>query len=526
MAIISLLPELILSIGALIILMIDVFFGKKFEDNSRVVLVGAFSIALSALFAVIYNYGDNYSVFGNAFAINKFTSYSKIAILILLISVVILSTNFSLTNKRISAEFIALIFIATTGSMLLISSNDLLPFYLSLELQSLSLYILACIKRDSGKSSEAGIKYFILGSVSSGILLLGISFVYGFTGTTNFETLFSLIEQYYRTNAHHAFDNSLRSLHHGLHHHYTHHVMHSHMYGLAHVVSSIAPPIGLLLGLTLVFIAILFKVAAAPFHMWAPDVYEGAPTNITAFFASTIKFAMILVAVKVYIYSFHAWVGFNQILILVAVLSLLVGCLGALKQNNLKRMLAYSGIGHVGFIIAGLSSTNFESLKAVILYASIYGTLSVGSFALLILMINKNDKLSEDDSNDEKYQLSSLAGIGKSNPVIAAFLAILMLSMAGIPPMAGFFAKFYILLSIIKAGYVPLAVLAVMTSIISAFYYLRIIKIMYFDEKSNKDIAIESDVSPVLVLFAAAMFNLLFLAFINPFLDLISKIFF
>ncbi len=490
MVIINLLPELTLFIGALIILMTDVFFGKRFKDNSRIYLISSLIVTFFSLFTVIYFYDVKISLFSDMFFVNKFTSFAKIIILILLICVIVISENFNSLEKRISSEFIALAMIATTGSMLLISANDLLPFYLSLELQGLSLYILAAIKRSSNKASESGIKYFLLGSLSSGILLLGISFTYGFTGTTNFSDLFYLISKY-------SSDSALL----------------------------ITFPIGLLFGLILIFIAVLFKISAAPFHMWSPDVYEGAPTNITAFFASTIKFTMILVALKVYVHIIHSFEDFNQILILVAILSLLVGCFGALKQQNIKRMLAYSGISHVGFIIAGLSATNFESLKAVILYAVTYASLSIGAFALLILLVNKNALPSEDDNNDRVYRISSLSGVGKNNPFIALCLAIIMFSMAGIPPMAGFFAKFYILLSVIKKEIYYLAVIAVMTSVISAFYYLRIIKIMYFDNKEDNNIGINPYSSSVYVLFLAAMFNLLLITFIKPLLLVISNLF-
>jgi NADH-quinone oxidoreductase subunit N len=239
---------------------------------------------------------------------------------------------------------------------------------------------------------------------------------------------------------------------------------------------------------------------------------------------------MILVIIRVYIYIIHSFESFNQILIFVAILSLIVGSLGALRQQNIKRMLAYSGIGHVGFIIAGLSSVSFESLKfeslkAVILYAVVYASLSIGSFALLILLVNKNKKKDDEDGgNDVTYRISSLAGISKSNPFISLCLAILMFSMAGIPPMAGFFAKFYILLSIIKQELYYLAVIAVMSSIISAFYYLRIIKIMYFDEKDTQ-VGVNANSSSSYILFFAAMFNLFLIAFIKPMLSIISNLF-
>lgn len=493
MVIFNLLPELILFIGALMILMVDVFFAKKTEAWHKIALASAVALALLSLYSVTLSYGvNNVLLFSNSFLINKFTSFAKIVILILVICVFCVSQNFNSLEKRVSGEFVALILIATCGAMLLISANDLLSFYLSFELQSLPLYILAAMKRNSNKSSESGMKYFLLGSTSSGILLLGISFVYGFTGTTNFNDLLYLMDHY----------NS----------------------NFFMADAAINFPIGLLFGLILVLIGILFKISAAPFHMWTPDVYEGAPTNITAFFASVIKFTMILVTLKIYIYILYSWNNFNQILILIAVLSLLVGCLGALKQQNLKRMFAFSSIGHVGFMVAGLAGSNFESFKAVILYATIYSSLSIGAFALLLILANKNADSDEDKNNDKIYRLSSLAGISKTNPLIALCLTILMFSMAGIPPLAGFFSKFYILLGIIEQKLYYLAVLAVMTSIISAAYYLRIVKIMYFDHK-NPDVELQPQALTVSVLVFSTLFNLLFLALAKPLLAIISNFF-
>ncbi len=490
MVLFNLIPELIIFLGALTILMFDVFFGKNLKNKPLILLSGSFIVIIAALFVLISSYGINTNLFHKMFFVNKFISFSKIVILILLFLTLLISNKFLSLDKKFSAEAVSLMMIATSGSMFLISSNDLLPFYLALELQSLALYILAAMNRKSSKSSESGMKYFLLGSVSSGILLLGISFVYGFTGTTNFTDLFTIIEQYNNSQAE-IFN------------------------------------IGLALGLILIFIAILFKISASPFHMWTPDVYEGAPTNITAFFASTIKFTMILVTIKIYFYIVNSMVGFNQILILIAILSLLTGCLGALKQKNIKRMLAYSGIGHVGFIIAGLAAANFEAIKAVILYAVIYASISIGSFAMLLLLVNKNKNSNIDEKNKETYDIESLAKISKNNPAIAFFLAILLFSMAGIPPMAGFFAKFYVLLSIVKEEIYYLAIIAVMTSVISAFYYLRIIKIMYFNEKISENITIEknNNAGPLFALFLAAIFNLTFIGFIKPLLSIIANIF-
>jgi len=490
MVIFNLIPELIIFLSALTILMIDVFFGKNLKNKNITLLSGSVIAIVASIYILLSSYGINTDLFHKMFFVNKFTSFSKIIILILLLLTLIISKKFLDSEKKFSAEVIALMMIATSGAMFLISSNDLLPFYLSLELQSLALYILAAMNRKSSESSESGMKYFLLGSVSSGILLLGISFIYGFSGTTNFTDIFTIIQ------------DSMNS-------------------------DTIILNVGLALGLILVFTAILFKISAAPFHMWTPDVYQGAPTNITAFFASTIKFTMVIVTVKIYFYIIHSMNGFDQILILTAILSLLIGCLGALKQNNIKRMLAYSGIGHVGFIIAGLAASNFEAIRAVILYAIIYASISIGSFAMLVLLINKRKDGSIDESNKEKYSIDSLSKISKNNPVIALFLAILLFSMAGIPPMAGFFAKFYILLSVIKQELYYLAIIAVLTSVISAFYYLRIIKIMYFNESVSKNITINknNNYGPLLILSIASIFNLTFIIFINPLIAVIANIF-
>jgi NADH-quinone oxidoreductase subunit N len=487
----NLLPEVILILGSLILLISDIFVGKKLKDKSKLSFYIALIFATCSLIFVFQFYSNApSSLFNKSLFNNKFTYFAKIIILISLLSVIIISNNFASLKKQISAEFFALIMLSTAGSMFLISSNDLLPFYLSLELQSLPLYILAALNKDSKKSSESAIKYFILGSVSSAILLLGISFVYGFSGTTNLSSLMNLIAQYK-----------------------------SYFSGMGDY------PTGIILGLVLIFTGILFKISAAPFHMWSPDVYEGAPTSVTAFFATVVKFTMILVTLRIYIYIIHSWQGFNQIFMLVAILSFIVGSLGAIMQKNIKRMLAYSGISHVGFILAALVATNFESLKSLVLYSVVYSSLTIGSFAFLMLLFNKKTSLNEDGDNDKIYNISSLSGIAKERPIVALCLSIIMFSMAGIPPMAGFFAKFYVLLSIIKQELYFLAIMAVITTVISAFYYLRIVKTMYFDKKINDDVIIKSNYGAFFILFIAAIFNLSLIIFVEPFLEIILNIF-
>ncbi|MES2676960.1 MAG: NADH-quinone oxidoreductase subunit N [Pseudomonadota bacterium] len=476
MNILAFLPESILFIGALLILMLDVFLGKKITNMPRVLFVIAIIISITALIAIFINYNSFYSAFGDTFYSTRFTSFVKIIAVIILTFTIFISADFIEEERRISSEFIALVMIATVGGMLMVSSNNLLPIYMALELQALSLYLLAAIKRDSAKSSEAGVKYFLLGSVASGLLLFGISLVYGFTGTVDLGEL----TNYYRAN-------------------------------IGHI------PVAVFLGFTLIIIAMLFKVSAAPFHMWTPDVYEGSTTIVTTLFASLVKFIAIIILVRLYFNLTFVWQDMNQIIIVVAILSLLVGAFGAIKQKNLKRMLAYSAIGHVGFVLAGLAVGNIDSIKAIILYAVVYSSVSLGAFAFLLMLQDESPDKSTDTKNDHIYELSAIAGLAKTSPIIAMSLAVIMFSMAGIPPLAGFFAKFYILMSVVGRGFYTLAIIAVLCSVISAFYYLRIVKIIYFDgeNENQKDITLViNNASIVLILMALA--NLLFLLYLDP----------
>ncbi len=487
MNILTFLPEIILFVGSALILMADVFFAKKFSNMPRVLFISAIIISSTALIAVFIGYNSFHSAFGDMFYSTRFTSFIKIIALSILILTIFISADFIEEERRISSEFIALMMIATVGGMLMVSSNNLLPIYMALELQALSLYLLAAIKRDSSKSSEAGVKYFLLGSVASGLLLFGISLIYGFTGTIDLNGLMT----YYQTNSGHI-------------------------------------PVAVFLGFTLVIIAMLFKVSAAPFHMWTPDVYEGSTTIVTTLFASLVKFISIIILIRLYFSLTFVWPDMYQIIIVVAVLSLIIGVFGAIRQKNLKRLLAYSAIGHIGFVLAGLAVGDVNSIKAIILYAVIYSSLSLGAFAFLLMLQDESND-SADTKNDHIYELSAIAGLAKTSPAIGMSLAVIMFSMAGIPPLAGFFAKFYILLSVVGKGFYALAIIAVLCSVVSAFYYLRVVKIAYFDGENSSEkngqrniTLVINNASIVLVLMALA--NLLFLAYLEPLTALIAGI--
>lgn len=480
----SIYPELALFLGALVILLNDVFFGKDKAEFFRV----SYIIAIFACFASLYFTAHNTFVVGSffhgMFFTNSLTCLIKFISVTLLIFVIILSLEFLAKEKEISAEFLALIMISTVGGMFLISANDFLTFYLALELQALPLYLLASMNRKSAKSSESGMKYFILGSVASGLLLLGISIFYGFSGTTNFDVITYL----YSFNA--------------------------------------VPP-AVILGFLLIIIAMFFKISAAPFHMWTPDVYEGSSPIVTTFFATVTKFTATMVLVRLFLDLSPSWVGLEKVLILVALVSMAVGSFGAIKQHNIKRLLAYSSIGHVGFVIFGLSALNPEGIKACVIYMIIYSLLALGSFGFLNLIFGLKHgahHVGHDDKSDNKiFDISSFAGLSKSNPLLAAILTILMFSTAGIPPLAGFFSKFYIISATVKAGYIVTSVVAVLFSVISAFYYLRIVKVMYFDDaNSEQELQFISRFNPKLVLIFIALFNLLFLSFLKPLLEMVQ----
>jgi NADH-quinone oxidoreductase subunit N len=318
--------------------------------------------------------------------------------------------------------------------MVMISAGDLIALYLGFELQSLALYVIAAIHRDNLRSTEAGLKYFVLGALSSGMLLYGCSLIYGFAGTVSFA-------------------------------------------GIAQSVTGGAAPIGLIFGLVFLFAGLAFKVSAVPFHMWTPDVYEGAPTPVTAFFAAAPKVAAMALFVRVAIDGFpHIADQWRQIVVFIAIASMLLGSFAAIGQKNIKRLMAYSSIGNVGYILIGLAAGTPEGVQSVLIYLVVYVVMTLGTFAVILGMRHKNGFVESVDD---------LAGLSRTNPFMAFVMAAMMFSLAGIPPLAGFFAKFYVFLAAMKAELYPLAVIGVLASVVGAFYYLRIVKVMYFDEPTT-----------------------------------------
>jgi NADH-quinone oxidoreductase subunit N len=367
------------------------------------------------------------------------------------------------------------------GGSFLISSNHLLSFYMALELQTFPLYIMAAFNRKSQQSSESSLKYFVLSAVASGILLFGISLIYGFSGSIHFNVLTNRLSF--------ATDISIM----------------------------------VLLGFILIITTMLFKIAAAPFHIWSPDVYQGAPTATTSFFAAISKFASVIAIIEIFKFLAYAWQSnIDQIFYFTAILSLIVGSLGAIKQNNIKRLLAYSSIGHIGFILSALAIVDpLYSFAGITIYIIIYSFASIGVFAFLLSLYNSNNN-QIDINNDQKYNINSLTGIAKSNPILAASLTILIFSFAGIPPMSGFFAKFYVLFAIVGNGNYILALIAIMSAVISCFYYLRIIKIMYFDKKNNKSPISIIKCNANIVLIICAVIAVSAPLYFNYFLNLIE----
>ncbi|WP_036287499.1 NADH-quinone oxidoreductase subunit NuoN [Methylocystis sp. ATCC 49242] len=422
------LPEIILAVGVMVLILIGAWRGERGFSLVDEMAVGLLGLAILAI--VLSTKSVDQSAFDGAFMDDAFSRFMKVLTLVGALVSILMSVDWLQRNGLEKFEYPVLVILSTLGMMLLISADNLIALYLGLELMSLALYVMAAFARDDGRSSEAGLKYFVLGALSSGMMLYGSSLLYGFAGTVSFS-------------------------------------------GIAQVVSDQAP-IGVIFGLVFVLAGLAFKMSAAPFHMWTPDVYEGAPTPVTAFFASAAKMAAVAITARIVITAFpgvtHQW---RQIIVFLAIASTLLGSFAAIGQNNIKRLMAYSSIGHMGFALIGLAAGNEAGVKGVAIYLAVYLVMTLGSFAAILAM-RVNGRNVEN--------ISDLAGLSRTNGLMAFFMAMLMFSLAGVPPLAGFFAKYYVLLAAVDAGLYPLAVIGVLASAVAAFYYLRVVKVMYFDD--------------------------------------------
>ena len=422
-------PELILALGAMVLLMIGAFAGRK----SGQTIVGLAVFLLIAAFGALFWAGEG-TAFGGSLVFNDFTLFMQALALIGAALSMILSVGHEEPEYLDRFEFPVLMLLSTTGMLLMTSANDMLAFYMGLELMSLPLYVIAAINRDSLRSTEAGLKYFVLGSLSSGMLLYGISLVYGFTGNIGFGAV-------------------------------------------AAAISAGETGLGFIFGMVFVLAGITFKISAVPFHMWTPDVYEGAPTPVTAFFASAPKVAAMAIIVRLLTEAFGpAADEWRQVVVFIAIASMVLGAFAAIGQRNIKRLMAYSSITHMGYALVGLAADSEAGVKGVALYMAIYLFTTLGVFAIIMAMRLK------EGGNVEN--IDDLAGLSTTKPVMAVVLTALMFSLAGVPPLAGFFGKYFVFLAAIDAKLYTLAIIGIVSSVVACFYYLRVIKVMWFDEPS------------------------------------------
>ena len=420
-----LLPEIFLTLSIFSILMIGVFIKKSFN-----LIFNLTSLIILLTIAIILNGSNNTEkIFLESFTRDAFSNFFKILILTSSLFVLNASKNFIIDNNLAKFEYPIIVLLSILGMFFMISSNDIILFYLGLELQSLSLYILAAIDRDNLRSSESGLKYFVLSALSSGLLLYGCSLLYGFTGSTNFDLIADKLTE----------EN-----------------------------------IGAVFAMVFILVGLAFKVSAVPFHMWTPDVYEGAPTSITSYFAVVPKVAGLAVLIKFMFVPFsNILAEWQTIIIFLSIASMILGAVAAIGQKNIKRLLAYSSIGHVGYVLAGVATGVISGYESSIVYVSIYVIMNIGAFSCLYLL--KKD-------SEYKENISDLSGISKKHPILAISFLIILFSLAGIPPLGGFFAKFYVFTAVIEQKMYALAIIGLLTTVISAFYYLKIIKTIYFDD--------------------------------------------
>ena len=466
-SLIPLLPEFVLGVGAMALLMAGVIRGER---PGYAVDIAAIALLVVAGVVLLILPAGKLATFGGSFVVDDFARFLKILALLGSAAAILLSLDYAKRERQQQFEYSILVLLSTLGMLMLISAADLIALYLGLELMSLPLYVVAASHRDQLRSTEAGLKYFVLGALSSGMLLYGASLVYGFTGTVSFA-------------------------------------------GIAQAAGQGGPAgIGLIFGIVFLFAGFCFKVSAVPFHMWTPDVYEGAPTPVTAFFAAAPKVAGIAMFVRAAVVAFPGITSqWQQILVFVAIASMGLGAFAAIGQRNIKRLMAYSSIGHMGFALIGLAAGTAEGVQGVLIYMAIYVTMTLGVFAVIVSMRRSTGMVESIDQ---------LAGLSRTHPTTAFFLAMLLFSMAGVPPLAGFFAKFYVFLAAIKAGLYVLAVIGVVASVVGAYYYLAIIKIMYFDEPVEGFYAMPYELRVVLAI--CGLFNILFFLYPGPLIGVAS----
>ncbi len=461
-------PEIFLAAMGMVLMMIGVFSSEK----RALGIVSALTLASFAVVLAYYLFwasGVRSIAFAGLFVTDSFAVFMKVLVLLGSILVLLMGDSFVRREGMARFEFPVLVVYATVGMMMMISANDLISLYMGLELQSLSLYVIAAFQRDRVRSSEAGLKYFVLGALSSCLLLYGCSLIYGFAGTTQFVALAGLFDGH----------------------------------------GAAASP-GLIVGIVFLSAGLAFKVSAVPFHMWTPDVYEGAPTPVTALFAVAPKVAAIALFMRVMLEPFGGLIEeWRQVIVLISIASMVLGAFAAVAQHNIKRLMAYSSIGHVGYALIGLASGSEEGLQGVLIYMAIYLVMNVGAFAC-ILSMKVNDRMVEN--------IDDLAGTAKSHPMMALGILIFMFSLAGIPPMAGFFGKFFIFKAAIGAELYTLAVIGVVSSVVGAFYYLRIVKIVFFDDLLEMfDKPIDRPIRIIMAL--TGIVTMLFFLWPSPLLD-------
>jgi len=463
------LPELWLACGGMVLLMVGVFWRGDAAATVMVLSVATVAVAMAILWVLTPDPGIAY---GGLFVNDAFTFFMKSLVLIGSLLTIVMSIGYAQREAMNRFEFPILMVFATLGMLMMVSANDLISLYVGLELQSLSLYVLAAFRKDTLRSSEAGLKYFVLGALSSGMLLYGSSLIYGFSGTTNFTELGAIFAQA--------------------------------------AASEEEISLGVIVGITFIIAGLAFKISAVPFHMWTPDVYEGAPTAVTAFFANAPKIAAMALIIRVLMGPFGDLASeWQQIIIFVSIASMLLAAFAAINQTNIKRLMAYSSIGHVGYMLVGLAAGTEAGVQGIVIYLTIYLAMNVGTFACILSMRRSEGMVEE---------IEDLKGLSKTHPYMAAALLFFMFSMAGIPPLAGFFGKLYIFLAAIQAGLYGLATIGVLSSVVAAFYYVRIVKLMYFDEPSE---AFERPLGRemTVILAATAIVVVCFAVIVSPIVD-------